>query len=67
MGVISPMILVVISMTGIFINYTKMILVNSRVERMIQAMAGFGTQSTGGVIGSTPDDSKNQWQLAPNL
>ena len=41
-----------------------MILVNSRVERMIQAMAGFGTQSTGGVIGSTPDDSKNQWQLA---
>lgn len=31
---------------------------------MIQAMAGFGTQSTGGVIGSTPDDSKNQWQLA---
>gem|GEM_PF-3060344 len=34
---------------------------------MIQAMAGFGTQSTSGVIGSTPDDSKNQLQLAPNL
>ena len=45
----------------------EMILVNSRVDRMIQAMAGFGAQSTGGVIGSTPDDSKNQWQLAPSL
>ena len=40
--------------------------VNSTVDRMIQAMAGFVAQSAGAVIGTTPDD-KNQWQLAPSV
>ena len=45
----------------------EMMLVNNQVDRMVQAMAGFGSQSTGGVISSTQDDVKNQWQLAASV
>ena len=45
----------------------EMMLVNNQVDRMVQAMAGFGSQSTGGVISSTQDDVKHQWQLAPSV
>ena len=45
----------------------EMMLVNNQVDRMVQAMAGFGSQSTGGVISSTQDDVKHQWQLAASV
>ena len=45
----------------------EMILVNNQVDRMVQAMAGFGSQSAGGVISSTQDDVKHQWQLAASV
>ena len=45
----------------------EMMLVNNQVDRMVQAMAGFGSQSAGGVISSTQDDVKHQWQLAASV
>ena len=45
----------------------EMVLVNNQVDRMIHAMANFGTKSAGGVISSTQEDMKNQWQLAPSV
>lgn len=45
----------------------EMVLVNNHVDRMIHAMANFGTKSAGGVISSTQEDMKNQWQLAPSV
>ena len=45
----------------------EMMLVNNQVDRMVQAMASFGSQSAGGVISSTQDNTKNQWQLAPSV
>ena len=45
----------------------EMILVNNQVDRMVQAISGFGAQGVGGVLSSTQDDMKNQWQLAPSV
>ena len=45
----------------------EMILVNNQVDRMVQAISGFGAQGASGVLSSTQDDVKNQWQLAPSV
>ena len=45
----------------------EMILVNNQVDRMVQAISGFGAQGASGALSSTQDDMKNQWQLAPSV
>ena len=45
----------------------EMMLVNNQVDRMVQAISGFGARGASGVLSSTQDDVKNQWQLAPSV